>query len=60
MRIIADSVNDMEQSLGCVVHLSLGCPGQTPYNIVPAFPWSTLSDTVFMRWRSYFCPSKWL
>ena len=46
MRIIADSVNDMEQSLGCVVHLSLGCPGQTPYNIVPAFPWSTLSDTV--------------
>ena len=46
MRIIADNSSQMEQSLGCVVHLSIGCPNQTPYNIQPAFPFSTLDDTL--------------
>ena len=46
LRIIADSANNMEQTLGCVVHFSLGCPSQSPYDIVPAAPWSNLGDTV--------------
>ena len=46
MRITADSSSQMEQSLGCVVHLSIGCPNQTPYTIQPAFPFSTLDDTL--------------
>jgi gliding motility-associated-like protein len=46
MRIIADNSSQMEQSLGCVVHLSIGCPNQTPYTIQPAFPFSTLDDTL--------------
>ncbi len=46
MRIVADGSSDMEQSLGCVVHLSIGCPNQIPYNIQPAFPFSTYDDTL--------------
>lgn len=46
LRIIADSANNMEQTLGCVVHFSLGCPAQDPYDLVPASPWSNLGDTV--------------
>ena len=46
LRIIADSANDMEQTLGCVVNLSVGCPNQVPYDIIPAFPWSTYDDTI--------------
>jgi gliding motility-associated-like protein len=46
MRITADNSSQMEQSLGCVVHLSIGCPNQTPYTIQPAFPFSTLDDTL--------------
>ena len=46
LRIVADSASNMEQSLGCVVHFSLGCPSQTPFDLVPAFPWSTYADTV--------------
>lgn len=46
MRIVADSASDMEHSLGCVVHLSIGCPNQTPYTIQPAFPFSTIDDTL--------------
>jgi len=46
LRIIADSANNMEQTLGCVVHFSIGCPNQIPQNIVPAAPFSTLADTI--------------
>ena len=46
MRVIADSASDMEQSLSCVSHLSIGCPQQIPYTIQPVFPWSTLDDTL--------------
>ena len=46
LRLVADSANNMEQTLGCVVHFSLGCPSQIPYDIVPAFPWSVPGDTV--------------
>ena len=46
MRIVADGASDMEQSLGCVVHLSIGCPKQIPYDIQPAFPFSTYDDTL--------------
>jgi gliding motility-associated-like protein len=46
MRVVADSASDMEQSLSCVSHLTIGCPQQIPYTIQPAFPWSTLDDTL--------------